>query len=78
TNHAGRVQRITPALATPPGWMSDGEVFTALLNLVGARNDRFDLADVWAAIARDGGRLATLRFDDIGPHGAVLDPAAGA
>jgi NADH-quinone oxidoreductase subunit G len=78
TNHAGRVQRIQPALATPPGWMSDGEIFTALLNLIGSRTERFDLPEVWAAMAREGGHLAGMRFGEIGPQGASRAAAGGA
>ncbi len=37
TNHAGRVQRIFKAIETPPGWLSDGEVFTRLLNAIDRR-----------------------------------------
>ena len=33
TNYAGRVQRILAAIEPPPGCLTDGEVFTRLLNL---------------------------------------------
>jgi NADH-quinone oxidoreductase subunit G len=77
TNHAGRVQRIQPALATPPGWVADGEIFTGILNLVSSRRDRFELAEVWAAMTRDGGAFAGLKLDEIGPHGTAIVPAGG-
>ena len=72
TNHAGRVQRILPALATAPGWVADGEIFTAILNLVSSRRDRFELGEVWAAMTRDGSPFAGLKLDEIGPNGAAL------
>jgi NADH-quinone oxidoreductase subunit G len=77
TNHAGRVQRIQRALATPPGWVADGEIFTAILNLVGSRGDRFELGEVWAAMTRDGGAFAGLKLDEIGPNGAALAVPGG-
>ncbi len=75
TNHAGRVQRIRRALATPPGWRADGEIFTTLLNTLAARSERFEIAAVWEAMSRDGGRFAAIAFDRIGPEGAPLDAA---
>ena len=77
TNHAGRVQRIQRALATPPGWVADGEIFTGILNLVSSRRDRFELAEVWAAMTRDGSAFAGLKLDEIGPHGTAIVPAGG-
>ena len=75
TNYAGRVQRIQQALATPPGWVADGEIFTGILNLVGSRRDRFELGEVWAAMTRDGSAFAGLKLDEIGPHGAAIGAA---
>ena len=77
TNHAGRVQRIRRALETPPGWVADGEIFTGILNLISSRRDRFELAEVWAAMTRDGGAFAGLKLDEIGPNGAALGAAGG-
>jgi NADH-quinone oxidoreductase subunit G len=77
TNHAGRVQRIQRALATPPGWVADGEIFTGILNLVGARRERFELGEVWAAMTRDGSAFAGLKLDEIGPHGMAIGAPGG-
>jgi NADH-quinone oxidoreductase subunit G len=77
TNHAGRVQRIQRALATPPGWVADGEIFTGILNLVGARRERFELGEVWAAMTRDGSAFAGLKLDEIGPHGTAIGAPGG-
>jgi NADH-quinone oxidoreductase subunit G len=73
TNHAGRIQRIRKLIDPPPGWVTDGEIFTAMLNQLEARNERFDVGGIWASMARDGGRFASLSFDAIGPHGAALE-----
>lgn len=75
TNHAGRVQRIQRAIAPPPGWRTDGEIFTALMNELSSRTERFELESVWAAMTGDGSRFAGLAFDKIGPEGAPLDTA---
>jgi hypothetical protein len=64
-------------LETPPGWVADGEIFTAILNLVGSRGDRFELGEVWAAMTRDGGAFAGLKLDEIGPNGAALAVPGG-
>jgi hypothetical protein len=64
-------------LETPPGWLADGEIFTAILNLVGSRRDRFELGEVWAAMTRDGGAFAGLKLDDIGPLGTALGVPGG-
>ena len=77
TNHAGRVQRIQQVLATPPGWVADGEIFTNILNLVSSRRDRFELGEVWAAMTRDGSAFAGLKLDEIGPHGTAIGAAGG-
>jgi predicted molibdopterin-dependent oxidoreductase YjgC len=77
TNHAGRVQRIQRVLEPPPGWVADGEIFTVILNLVASGPDRFELGEVWAAMARDGGAFAGLKLDEIGPHGTAIVPAGG-
>jgi len=77
TNHAGRVQRLLKLIDPPLGWVSDGAIFTSILNQIESRQDRFDLAGIWASMARDGGPFASLRFDQIGPHGAALESSSG-
>jgi len=72
TNYAGRVQRLQKLIDSPPGWVVDGEIFTSILNQLESRQDRFNLEGIWAAMARNGGRFARLRLDEIGPHGAAL------
>jgi NADH-quinone oxidoreductase subunit G len=72
TNHAGRVQRIHRALLPPAGWRTDGEVFTALLNHLESRQERFDLARIWESMAQNGTAFAQLRFDEIDPYGMLL------
>src|SRR5262249_32925912 len=42
TNHAGRVQRIRKALQLPEGWLTDGEVFTRILNHFESRQEPFE------------------------------------
>jgi predicted molibdopterin-dependent oxidoreductase YjgC len=74
TNHAGRVQRINKVIETPPDWLDDGGIFTALMNRLEGRKDEFALERVWAAMERDGSRFASLRLDLIGPEGVALEP----
>ncbi|MGH7838445.1 MAG: molybdopterin-dependent oxidoreductase, partial [Candidatus Binataceae bacterium] len=73
TNHAGRVQRIQKAITPPSGWLDDGEIFTALLNLLDSRREEFALPRIWAAMERDGSPFARLNFAEIGPHGTLLE-----
>src|SRR5260370_39771138 len=77
TNHAGRVQRIQKTIQTPPGWLSDGEIFPRILNLVESRQERFDIGHIWELMARDGTAFSRLRLDEIGPHGAALPATDG-
>jgi NADH-quinone oxidoreductase subunit G len=72
TNHAGRVQRIQQAIATPPGWLNDGELFTGLLNRLDSRQERFEIAPIWESMARDGTAFSRLRLEEIGTNGALL------
>jgi NADH-quinone oxidoreductase subunit G len=72
TNHAGRVQRIRKALHPPEDWMTDGEIFTGILNQLEARQEGFDPRQIWESMARDGTGFAQLRFDELDPDGAPL------
>jgi NADH-quinone oxidoreductase subunit G len=78
TNQAGRVQRIQKAIETAPGWLSDGEIFTALLNRLESRDERFELAPIWDAMVRNGTAFARLRLEEIGPGGAALEASTPA
>jgi len=71
------VQRIQRVLEPPPGWVTDGEIFTVILNLVASGPDRFELGEVWAAMTREGGAFAGLKLDEIGPQGTAIVPAGG-
>ncbi len=74
-NHAGRAQRIAVAVDPPPGWMSDGEIFTQLLNRIESRAERFSPEAVWSQIAAGNPRFAGLSLDRLGTLGAPLvDP----
>ncbi|MBV8477174.1 MAG: molybdopterin-dependent oxidoreductase, partial [Acidobacteria bacterium] len=74
TNHAGRVQRIRKALQLPEGWLTDGEVFTAILNHIDSRQEHFELSGIWQSMARNGTAFANVQFDQIDPNGAPLQP----
>ncbi len=74
-NHAGRVQRIFKALETPPGWLSDGEVFTRLLNAIDGGRRRFDPEAMWEPIGRAHPRFAGISLEMLGAGGALLDGA---
>ena len=77
TNHAGRVQRIQRVLDLPADWLNDGEIFTGLLNLLDSRQEHFEIAPIWEAMARDGTAFARLRLDEIGTGGAMLTADPG-
>jgi len=77
TNHAGRVQRIQRVLDLPADWLNDGEIFTGLLNLLDSRQEHFEIAPIWEAMARDGTAFARLRLDEIGTGGAMLTADLG-
>jgi predicted molibdopterin-dependent oxidoreductase YjgC len=72
TNHAGRVQRIRKALQAPAGWLTDGEVFTAMLNHLEVRQERFELTPIWEAMAQNHTPFAQLKFDHVDPDGVLL------
>ena len=72
TNHAGRVQRIWKAIEPPPGWLSDGEIFTRLVNAFGSTHQHFDLAAIWQSIAAERPRFNQISFDRIGETGEPL------
>jgi NADH-quinone oxidoreductase subunit G len=73
TNHAGRVQRIRKALRLPEGWLTDGEVFTRILNHFESRQEPFELSGIWESMTRNGTAFAGLRFEEIDPDGVQLE-----
>jgi NADH-quinone oxidoreductase subunit G len=74
TNHAGRVQQIFTAIETPPGWFSDGDIFTYLLSaLDGEKRPRFKPEAIWEPIVRTHPRFARLSLEALGAQGAMLD-----
>ena len=72
-NHAGRVQRIYKAIETAPGWFSDGEVFTRLLNAIDGGERRFDPEAMWEPIGRAHPRFAGISLETLGASGTMLD-----
>ncbi len=72
TNHAGRVQRIRKAIKSLTGGITDGDIFTQILNRLAGRQEEFALPQVWSAMERDGTALSHLRFEEIGPDGTSL------
>jgi NADH-quinone oxidoreductase subunit G len=75
TNYAGRVQRIYKAIETAPGWLSDGEVFTRLLNAFDGGERRFDPEAMWEPIQHAHPRFAGISLEALGATGAMLDGA---
>jgi len=73
TNHAGRVQRIFKAIEAPPGWLSDGELFTRLLNAIDGAERRFDPAAMWEPIRQAHPRFAGISLEALGASGTMLD-----
>jgi len=74
-NFAGRAQRIMAAIVPPPGWLNDGEIFTALLNAVSSRQERFNPEAVWAHIVDSTAQFSRLTLERLGTQGAPLSPA---
>jgi predicted molibdopterin-dependent oxidoreductase YjgC len=74
-NHAGRVQRIYQAIEPAPGWLSDGEIFTRLLNAIDGGERRFDPDAMWAPIGRADPRFAGFSLEALGASGALLNGA---
>jgi NADH-quinone oxidoreductase subunit G len=73
TNHAGRVQRIFKAIDTPPGWLTDGDIFTHLLGAFdGEQRPRFKPEAVWTSIAGSHPVFAGLSLEMLGASGAML------
>jgi len=72
-NHAGRVQRIYKAIETGPGWLSDGEVFTRLLNAIDGSERRFDPEAIWEPIERTHPRFAGISLETLGASGTMLE-----
>jgi NADH-quinone oxidoreductase subunit G len=74
TNHAGRVQQIFTALETPPGWLSDGDIFTRLLSAIdGEERPMFKPEAVWPSLVRAHPRFAGLSLEILGAEGVMLD-----
>lgn len=74
TNHAGRVQRIFRAIETPPGWLSDGDIFTRLLSAIdGEERLQFSPEAIWASMTRAHPRFAGLSLESLGATGAMLN-----
>jgi NADH-quinone oxidoreductase subunit G len=72
-NHAGRVQRIYQALETGPEWLSDGEIFTRLLNAIDGAERRFDPEAIWEPLRRTYPRFAGISLEALGASGMPLD-----
>ncbi|MGH7987799.1 MAG: 2Fe-2S iron-sulfur cluster-binding protein [Candidatus Binataceae bacterium] len=71
TNHAGRIQRVQRTLRTAPEWLSDGEIFTALLNKLSNREETFEPGAIWRTLGSAPGPFAGVSFERIGPLGAL-------
>jgi len=79
TNHAGRVQRVAPAVEPPFEAYCEGEILAALgaaLGLPGF-DGRFDARAVARELGREVPAFAGLDVDSVGPHGAPLGSGGG-
>jgi predicted molibdopterin-dependent oxidoreductase YjgC len=77
-NFADRAQRIMAAIEPPPGWLNDGEIFTRLLNLVGAQHERFNPETVWSRMVESCPQFSGLSLERLGADGAPLSRAGAA
>jgi len=79
TNHAGRVQQIHRAIEVPDGQLSDGEIFSRLLSLMGEGAWTFDPRRVLAdEIAASVPAYSGLNFDVLGSLGESVSSGASA
>jgi len=78
TNHAGRVQRVHQAIAPAEGQLSDGEIFTRLLNRVTEGRWSFEPTAVLAEIAAAVPAYQGVSFARVGGLGWPLAETASA
>jgi NADH-quinone oxidoreductase subunit G len=78
TNHAGRVQRVEPAVEPAFDARSEGEVLAALGTALGLPgfDGRFDAHEVSKALAQSVPAFANASLDAVGPSGAPLAGSA--
>jgi predicted molibdopterin-dependent oxidoreductase YjgC len=78
TNHAGRVQRVMPAVEPAFEAYCEGEILTALGAALGLRGfgGAFDVRAVARELGREVPAFAGLDVDAVGPQGAPLGKAA--
>jgi predicted molibdopterin-dependent oxidoreductase YjgC len=74
TNHAGRVQRVEPAVEPAFDARSEGEVLAALGKALGLPgfDGRFDAREVSKVLAQSMPAFANASLDAVGPGGAPL------
>jgi NADH-quinone oxidoreductase subunit G len=75
TNHAGRIQRIHAAITPPPDWITDGEIFTRLMNLLTGSHSSFDLSQVWQSMTNEHA-LGAASLEEIDSLGKQLPGAS--
>jgi len=77
TNHAGRVQRIRPALRPPTGLVPDGEIFARLSSaLRGEAGAPFEPRAAFAEVARAVPSYVGLEWARLGSRGLAADQGA--
>jgi formate dehydrogenase major subunit len=79
-NHAGRVQRVMPALEPPFEAYTEGELLAELGAGLGLRgfDGRFDVRAASRELGRELPAFAGLDLDSLGPEGAPLGSGAPA
>jgi len=78
TNHAGRVQQIHRAIRPAEGQLSDGEIFSGLINLVSEAQCTFDAIAVLDEIAQGVTPYQGVSFARVGGLGWQLPAGANA
>ena len=77
TNHAGRVQRIRPALRPPTGLVPDGEIFARLSSaLRGEAGAPFEPRAAFAEVAKAVPSYVGLEWARLGSRGLAADQGA--
>lgn len=77
TNHAGRVQQIHRAIRPAEGQLSDGEIFSRLINLVAEAQSTFDALAVLDEIGKNVAAYNGISFAAVGALGWQLGQGAG-
>jgi len=73
TNRNGRVQRLRPALVTPPGALPDHEIFNLLLAHGGQKPAHQNPEQIFQQVAKEIAGYHDMSYDRIGESGTQAE-----